>query len=138
MSARTLHVCVCVIDPLPPLTLLPLHPGKYIVLMPPKKVYYCDCQRHCRGQIKVVPKTTFFRHAKYRDPHSQFSPQFREYLNANPQIFSSSAHKDMQRSRRCVNEGGGPQAERVHLSPGDHNNERDSVSAFPHAHTRGC
>jgi hypothetical protein len=113
-------------------------PRQYILTMPSQNTYYCDCQRYCDGQTRVVKRSTYYNHAKYRN-HPQFSAEFQEYLNANPPIFCSSAYDDMKRSRmRMSGTRGGPQAECVHLSSGDRNTERDSVGAFPRAHIRGC
>src|ERR1700742_1816462 len=30
------------------------------------KIYYCDCERYCGGQQRVVSKTTRFNHKQYR------------------------------------------------------------------------
>ena len=113
-------------------------PRQFILTMPPKKTYYCDCQRYCDGRTRVVKQATYYNHAKYCN-HLQFSAEFQEYLNANLPIFRSSAYNDLKRSRRRVSSTrGGPQAECVHLLLGDRDNECDSVGAFPRAHIQGC
>ena len=130
-------LCVCVIYPTSGTP--SAAPRQFILTMPPKKVYYCNCQHYCDGHIRVVKKMTYFNHAKYCNARSQFSPQFLDYLNKNPPVLHSSAYNDLKRSRRRVSgTRGGPRAERVHLSPGDHNDEHDSVGAFPCAHIRRC
>jgi hypothetical protein len=51
------------------------------------KTYYCNCEKYCQGEQKVVSKTTFFNHKKYRD---LFTPQFRQYLNRHPVVVSEA------------------------------------------------
>jgi hypothetical protein len=110
-------------------------PRQFILTMPSKKVYYCNCRHYCDGHIRVVKKMTYFNHTKYHNTHLQFSPQFLDYLNKNPPILCLSAYNDLKRFQRCVSRTrGGPWAERVHLSLGDHNNEHDSVGTFPYPH----
>jgi len=50
------------------------------------KTYYCDCEKYCQGERKVVSKTTFFNHKKYRESLTNFTPQFQEYLSRHPVV----------------------------------------------------
>ena len=42
--------------------------------------FYCDCEKICKGQRKKVSRATFYNHARHRDPLSQFTPQFQEFI----------------------------------------------------------
>ena len=34
--------------------------------MPPGKQYFCDCSQHCKGRRILVHRTTYQRHAPFR------------------------------------------------------------------------
>ena len=36
------------------------------LLMPPGKQYFCDCSQHCKGRRILVHRTTYQRHAPFR------------------------------------------------------------------------
>jgi hypothetical protein len=69
---------------------------------------------------------TYFAHARYRDPHSEFSAEFREYLRTTPVVFRPS--QNPRKSVNSISDGttGEPQAKRVRQSLDD-SSEGDNV-----------
>ena len=45
----------------------------------------CDCLAKCKGSKHVSP-ATYYRHAKFRDPSSQFSTRLQNFFAINPII----------------------------------------------------
>jgi hypothetical protein len=50
------------------------------------KTYYCNCEKYCQGDRRVVSKTTYFVHKKYCDPSLQYTEGFCNYLNWHPVV----------------------------------------------------
>jgi hypothetical protein len=96
------------------------------------KTYYCDCKRYCDGQQRVISKSTFFAHKKYRDPLSQFSAEFREFLNSVPVLphlvaartYRSSRKRSSGTSDQTCGTTSGPRNKRTRLPEDNSGNHR--------------
>jgi hypothetical protein len=49
------------------------------------KVYYCNCEKLCKGDRKLVSKASFFRHRKYREVYTH---HFQDFLERHPVVVS--------------------------------------------------
>jgi hypothetical protein len=82
----------------------------------------------------VVSKTTYFVHKKYRDPLSQFSEQFRKFLNQHPivvPISRPSGHLT-KHSKGAYNTKSGPRDDRATQVVGAVDRDTVEVSVVSH------
>ena len=91
-------------------------------------MYVCNCERYCKGQ-KTVRRTTYFAHAQYRNPHSEFSAEFWEYLRTTPVVFCPSQNPRKRVNRTSDATVGGLQTKRLHQQPDD-SNDGDDVGGY--------
>ena len=65
-----------------------------------RKSYYCNCEAMCHGQRREVSRTTFYDHKKHRNPLTQFTPRFQNFLhNVGPPSAGQSHSADVARGR---------------------------------------
>ena len=72
----SLHVpCLHIPSHNPPISLRYYLDKRHLYMPKTTKIYWCDCEKCCKGQERVVSKGTYFAHKKYCDCHPllQFS-----------------------------------------------------------------
>ena len=47
-----------------------------------QKIFHCNCQAKCKGNLRQVSKTTYWRHEPYRGPDSPSPARLRSLVNS--------------------------------------------------------
>jgi len=91
--------------------------------------YYCNCEIRCKGG-QYISRASHFRHKKFRDRLSMYTPAMQDFLNDNPITAQPSSSRVAQSSRVRVagqsdentNRTIGPPNKRARQSGSDDNN----------------
>ena len=98
------------------------------------KTYYCNCKKYCKGYQKVVSRTTFFSHKKYRNI---FTPRLQEFLNRHPVVVPKPGPSGHSTKSSEVAGNTGP-FNRTAQVEGVVGHDAVDVSIIFHWHSRSC